>query len=75
MLAPHTHTYTHIQVCVWDQRQQECKYVLGLIMESTLAEDDQGHKELLLRFLQPWPPFRTQLTIFRQYGLVPSFAR
>ena len=75
MLAPHTCTYAHTQVCVWDQRQQECKYVLRLIMESTLAGGGQGHKELLLRFLKPWPPFSTQSTIFRQYGLVPSFAR
>lgn len=70
----HEHTHTRTGVCRHRARQ-ECKYVLLLIMESTLAGGGRGHKELLLRFLRLRPPFSTQLTIFRQHGLVPSFAR
>lgn len=70
----HEQPHTRTGVCRHRGRQ-ECKYVLLLIMESTLAGGGWGHKELLLRFLRLWPPFSTQLTIFRQHGLVPSFAR
>lgn len=64
--------HTHIQVCAHNQRQQECKYVLRLIMESTLAGGDRRHKEPLFGLLRLPSLFGTQSTIFRQNGPVPS---